>query len=869
MSLWGSLRRLFDRAFHTPVGFDTARGGFLRNLFLQRYIGMAALAIASIALFGTNAIDVPILIIAVGFSTNAFAHFQARRSGYVPPWMHLVDACVVLLFPLLDQHTTIPAVLVLLAVVSLAASVSGTIMAISITAVGVVGLAAADAVQPIPDGAVVITSFALAALLVSATVGELAASEGKVRTQLNSIVDNLDAVLWLRDPQDGRFTYVNQQAKNLLGWDEELWLTAGFWESKIHPSDRERVLVEMNAASQGGSQHKIRYRFQNADGEWVHLHDRVSVATNNQGVPVTIQGVLVDITDRVAIEHQVGQFADIVDRMDQALFVFRLDEPTSRSDAAPALRLHTANPAAERLLQRELSSLVGNPIEKAFPVLTGSRLRIRLAGVVERAIPMRVDDLIVRPRNGEQRIVNLRAFPLPDRCVAVSLQDVTSAVVAAEALRRQALCDSLTGLPNRRLFDQELHRVVNEAQSRGDRVGLLVMDLNQFKEVNDALGHHVGDQLLRGVGERLSATIDNALVARLGGDEFAVIAAGIATEAAALALASTVREALSEPFALDNLHIQTNASIGVAIYPDHSDNVGTLVKRADVAMYNAKRTGVGVCLYSSNEDRSSVQRLTLISDLPAAIASGKMELHFQPCVDLKSGRTVRVEALVRWNHPTLGQLSPDLFIELAELSGSIQALTRWVIENGLAAAAQWHRSGIKAGLAVNLSVRNLYDSELVDYIQQAIKANELTPRDLLVELTETELMDDPHLAQEAFSALVRSGVTTAIDDFGTGYSSLTYLRDLPLREVKIDRSFVTGMSRRSDEITIVRSMIDLGHNLGLKVVAEGVEDDEDLEMLKSLGCDLGQGFLFSRPLPLPALMEWFGCEQEQGTPVIS
>jgi len=451
----------------------------------------------------------------------------------------------------------------------------------------------------------------------------------------------------------------------------------------------------------------------------------------------------------------------------------------------------------------------------------------------------------------------------------VSLQDVTSAVAAAEALRRQALYDSLTDLPNRRLFDQELHRAISEAPARGDRVGLLVMDLNQFKEVNDALGHHVGDQLLRGVGERLSSTINNALVARLGGDEFAVVAAGITSESAALELANSVRAALAEPFALDNLHIQTNASIGVAIYPDHSKDVGTLVQRADVAMYNAKRTGSGVSVYSPDEDRSSVQRLTLLSDLPIAIASGNMELHYQPCIDLHSGRTVRVEALVRWNHPTLGQLSPDTFIELAELSGSIQALTRWVIEEGLAAAAQWHRAGIKAGLAVNLSVRNLYDSELVDYIQSAIEANGLSPRVLLVELTETELMDDPHLAQEAFSALVRSGVTTAIDDFGTGYSSLTYLRDLPLREVKIDRSFVTGMSRRSDEITIVRSMIDLGHNLGLKVVAEGVENEEDLAMLKSLGCDLGQGFLFSKPLTLDALMEWFGCEKDQGPPVIS
>jgi EAL domain-containing protein (putative c-di-GMP-specific phosphodiesterase class I) len=292
------------------------------------------------------------------------------------------------------------------------------------------------------------------------------------------------------------------------------------------------------------------------------------------------------------------------------------------------------------------------------------------------------------------------------------------------------------------------------------------------------------------------------------------------------------------------------------MFPDHADDVATLVQRADVAMYKAKRSGTGAAVYAAEHDRSSVERLTLIGDLPGAVAEGQFELHFQPCIDLRSGRPIRAEALIRWNHPKLGRIAPDQFIELAELSGAIQPITRWVVHEGLVAVRRWRAAGHDIGLAVNLSVRNLYDPELVPYLAAELSDTDLPAMDLVLELTESELMDDPGLAQEVFQALGELGISTAIDDFGTGYSSLTYLRDLPLQEVKIDRSFVAEMHRRSEEFTIVRSMIDLGHNLGLRVVAEGVEHADDLQLLRRLGCDLAQGFHLARPLPLDELLAW-------------
>ena len=281
-------------------------------------------------------------------------------------------------------------------------------------------------------------------------------------------------------------------------------------------------------------------------------------------------------------------------------------------------------------------------------------------------------------------------------------------------------------------------------------------------------------------------------------------------------------------------------------------------------MYMAKRSAADLAVYQADLDRSSVRRVRMLGNLRAALDEGQLELHFQPVVDLRSGEVVRAEALVRWHHPELGFLPPDEFIELAELSGAIHPLTRWVLREAVRSAVELRRAGHLIGIAANISVRNLYDTDLPAHVEGILRDAGLPPSELMVELTESELMDDPRLAVDALTALAELGVGTAIDDFGTGYSSLAYLRDLPVREIKVDRSFVTGMHRRHEDLAIVRSMIDLGHNLGLQVVAEGLEHQADLEVLRRLGCDLAQGYLLSRPLTGTDLLRWLDARRAHG-----
>ncbi len=856
-SAWLAERR--DRLTRSEL----TRAEMLEQLFRNRYVGIVTMAVAALAI-GRFPVVVPVAIVAIGLPLNAVAHGHLRRTGAPPPWLHFADLTACLAVLAVEPTLALPSMLVMVAVVSLAASLAGIVR--SFAGDGLrhrrAGPRSPRCASRSPTPPCSIAGFAVAGFLIAVAVGRLADAEAESRNRLNTTIDNLDAVLWVRSPTGDRFTFVNQRGTTMLGWPEDAWLEPGFWRDRVHPEDLERVDAAARRSIALGIDHEVTYRFRSADDRWVHLHDRVTAVVDGAGQTVALQGLSVDVTERVRIEQRVNQYADLVERIDLALLVLTADDDDEHTTT---LHLTAANAAAEALLGRSLAAEVGLTVEEAFPVLAGSRLATRLVGVVERGVPIRVDDLMVQPADGAARLVTLRAFPLSGRSVGVSLLDVTDAAAASEALRRQALFDGLTGLPNRRLLDEELHRAVRETPHTGERIALLMMDLDQFKEVNDALGHQVGDKLLREIGGRLARELDDALVARLGGDEFAVVLAGHIDEDDARQMAERIRTALAEPFLIDELRLQSNASIGISMFPAHAHDPATLIQRADVAMYQAKKTGTGVAVYAAEADRSSIERLTLIGDLlPDATPDGQLELHFQPCVDLRTGRTVRAEALVRWNHPRLGLLGPEQFVELAELSGAIQPLTRWVMQEGLSAAHTWQAQGHEVGLAINLSVRNLYDADLVANLAALLRQTSVRPEDVVLELTETELMDDPNLAREVFTALGDLGVGTSIDDFGTGYSSLTYLRDLPLQEIKIDRSFVSEMHRRSDEFTIVRSMIDLGHNLGLDVVAEGVEHGDDLHLLQRLGCDLAQGFHLSPPLPLEELLPWLA---QHGTPM--
>jgi diguanylate cyclase (GGDEF)-like protein len=419
----------------------------------------------------------------------------------------------------------------------------------------------------------------------------------------------------------------------------------------------------------------------------------------------------------------------------------------------------------------------------------------------------------------------------------------------------QAMHDALTGLPNRRMFQAAVRDAI--ARDPEGAAAVLLMDLDRFKEVNDTLGHAVGDLLLRETGHRLQQRVgDRGLVARLGGDEFGIVLPGAAGRQVVADAADLLRS-FEQPFELGDLSLSVYASVGITIAPDHGSDSATLLQRADVAMYSAKEDSSSVEIYEPARDQHSRRRLALSSDLHQGIESGQLVVHYQPKADLRSGCVVGAEALVRWEHPDLGLVPADEFVPLAEQTGLIRPLTVAVLDAALGACADWrHGAGLRVPVAVNLSIRGLLDASVVADVDRLLGRHGVDPEDLTLEITESAVMGDAGRTFAALDRLDRLGVRLSIDDFGTGHSSLSYLKRLPVDEVKIDKSFVFSLARDQADEAIVRSVIDLGHNLGLRVVAEGVENQETWSMLHRLGCDAAQGYLLSRPVPADDFGRW-------------
>ncbi|MGZ4640044.1 MAG: putative bifunctional diguanylate cyclase/phosphodiesterase, partial [Actinomycetes bacterium] len=417
--------------------------------------------------------------------------------------------------------------------------------------------------------------------------------------------------------------------------------------------------------------------------------------------------------------------------------------------------------------------------------------------------------------------------------------------------------DALTGLANRTRLGEEAERLLGEARADGRPLALCLIDLDRFKEINDTLGHQTGDRLLAIAAARLSASVrEGDVVARLGGDEFAVLLTAIDGRRQALEAATRLRAVLGEPFHLDQMTLQVEASIGVALHPDDAQNVPQLLQLADVAMYQAKEDRTGVELYRAERDVHTLDRLGLMGSLRAGIEHGQLEMYFQPKVSFPDGDVVGVEALVRWRHPERGLLMPDAFLDLAEQSGMMRQLTEDVLAKSLRRAASWWHQGVELPVSVNVSVRDLSDIAFVEELGRLLAGHRLPARALQLEITEHVLMADPARMSAALESLGRMGVDLSLDDFGTGYSSLVHLKRLPVSEIKIDRSFVSRMTDDPDDATIVRSIVELAHALGLRTVAEGVETPEHWRALRELRCDAAQGYLISRPLPDGAITAW-------------
>jgi diguanylate cyclase (GGDEF)-like protein len=439
-----------------------------------------------------------------------------------------------------------------------------------------------------------------------------------------------------------------------------------------------------------------------------------------------------------------------------------------------------------------------------------------------------------------------------------SLQRATDELAEKQAENEyQALHDSLTGMPNRMFFHQRLLDEIEHARATEGRMAVMLMDLDHFKEINDTLGHHFGDMLLQEIGPRLSGVLrDNDLMARLGGDEFGIVLPDLPSEEVALRIADRVLEELEQPVAVEGLALDVSGSIGISMFPMHAEDAEALLRRADVAMYVAKENGGGYEVYQDSFDRHNPQRLTLIGQVRPALESGEFVMFYQPKVRLMDGRVAGAEALIRWEHPTLGLVPPDEFIPLVEKTVLLRPLTHYVAESVLRQWREWAGMGIRIPIAINVSPRSLLDADFPDSIQQLLQESQVPPAFLRIELTESFLMGDSGRSIAVLDALSNIGVGLSIDDFGTGYSSLSYLKRLPIEEIKVDRSFVMQMHVDANDFMIVRATVDLGRNLGLRVVAEGVEDLATFDRLADFGCDEAQGYYISKPLSAIEFTRW-------------
>lgn len=554
---------------------------------------------------------------------------------------------------------------------------------------------------------------------------------------------------------------------------------------------------------------------------------------------------------QIALKHSEARIRAIMDNIVDA--VIMIDEKGI---------IETINPAAERLFGYDAAELLGKNISVLIPkphqdahdhyiekfLETG---QAKIIDTVREVIGIRKDghkfhmDLgISQMRVGERRYF-----------VGIA-RDITSRKAHAAALKYQALHDGLTDLPNRSLLYDRLEQTILIGQREKRQLAIVVADLDGFKAINDRFGHHVGDLVLQEVAQRLRNNLrESDTVARLGGDEFAILLPG-ADDVIALSAVKKILAACDEPLLMRNEQLQVNASFGISLYPQDGDDGLTLMQKADVAMYHAKKNRTGVALYKPEFDIHQVRHWTLLNELKLAIEKEELMLYYQPKVELKQGQVFGVEALIRWNHPQHGIIMPEEFIPLAEQTGLIKPLTLWVLETALSQCKIWQDAAWEISIAINLSVRNLQDAAFIDEMHQILKQYSSSQLRVKLEITETSIMAEPNRAIYVLNRLNNVGVRLSIDDFGIGYSSLAYLKQLPVDEIKIDKSFVSGMTHDEDSLVIVRSTIDLAHKLGLQVVAEGVENKAIYDKLVELGCDAVQGYYISRPLPAAELALW-------------
>ncbi len=660
--------------------------------------------------------------------------------------------------------------------------------------------------------------------------------------QMVSVVNSLPILMWEADRITGEMRSLVGQPGRVLGASEDQLLGQGYID-RIHPDDLGEFLDRFDTGDNG----PLTYRVQRPDGAYRWISDRLEdVRVDGEDL---VRGISYDVTAERTAHTSMMRQSEIVERMSAATIV--LDDPNQLGNATI---MQISDPEGD--LTAEPRHDIGTKFGKAFPGLANTPWLADALSKVSRVSSIEIRPQAIVSDTAGEIWVETEVFTLPDGSAAIIVENVTERERASSVIRHQASHDSLTDLPNR----NELLRVMNEASEGEERFAMALLDLNRFKNINDTLGHFTGDELLRIIANRLEGAVrQKDLVARLGGDEFAVVLHDL--DDSLDERLHRIVQACREKASIGGSAVATGASIGVAVFPDHGSDPESLLRFADIAMYEAKRASNAIRFYEPGHTRVP-QHLDLMADLASAFSEQQLEPYFQPKLRLADNTIAGAEVLARWNHPERGLVLPSEFIELTLLAGQADELLTDMLVSSLLTL---RRMPEHCHLALNLSAVNLRWNGLPDFVATSLTQADIDPGRLIVELTESELIDQTGIIQNCLHSLSDIGLGVSVDDFGTGYSSLAHLRSLPLTELKIDQQFVSGMMTNRHDHVIVKTLIDLGHNLGLDVTAEGVADEATKQLLTELGCDKAQGFLLGRPMPASKFLDLFDPATLQST----